>query len=71
VKLYDRDKHRFIRMLYKLTDIHPSPATQCAMKVSLAAQLMSNMVAAGIYSLVSEGNEQCLHSVVIRSKVTY
>jgi hypothetical protein len=40
------------------------------MKVSLAAQVMSHMVAEGIYSVVSEGKEQCLHSVVIRSKVT-
>jgi hypothetical protein len=59
---------RRIRMMYKLTDIHLSPATQCAMKVSLAAQVMSHTVAAGIYSLVSEGNEQCFHSF---SKVTY
>ena len=47
-----------IRMLYKLTDIHLAPVTQCALKVSLAAQVMSHTVAAGIYALVSYGKEQ-------------
>jgi hypothetical protein len=49
-KLYKRDKPFMIRSLYKLTDTHLAPVTQCAMKVSLAAQVMSHMVAAGIYS---------------------
>ena len=51
-----------VRMLFKLKDTHMAPVTQCAMKVSLAAQLMSHTVAAGIYTLVSYGKEQCLHS---------
>jgi hypothetical protein len=33
-KLYKHDKHGVIRMLYKLTDTHLSPVTQCAMKVA-------------------------------------
>ena len=48
-KLY---KPFMICSLYKLTDTHLAPVTQCAMKVSLAAQVMSHTVAAGIYSLV-------------------
>jgi hypothetical protein len=55
-------------MVYKLTDTHLSPATQCAMKVNLAAQVMSYTVASGIYSLVSEGTEQCLHSFSCHKK---
>jgi hypothetical protein len=68
VKLYQCDKHRLIRMLYKLTDTHLSPATQCAMKVNLAAQVMSHTVAVGIYSLLSEGKEHCLHSFSCHKK---
>ena len=48
------------------------PVTQCAMKVSLAAQVMSHTVAAGIYTLVSYGKEQCLHSFCLyKEKVPY
>jgi len=61
-KLYKRDKPFMIRSLYKLTDTHLAPVTLCVMKVSLAAQVMSHTVAAGIYSLVSSRKEQCLHS---------
>jgi hypothetical protein len=56
-KLYKRDKPYLIRSLYKLTDTHLAPVTQCAMKVSLAAQVMSSTVAAGVYFLVSSGKE--------------
>jgi hypothetical protein len=66
-KLYKRDKPYLIRSLYKLTDTHLGPVTQYAMKMSLATQVMSHTVAAGIYSLVSSGKEQCLHSVFIRN----
>ena len=61
-KLYKRDKHGMIRMLYKLTDTHLSPVTQCAMKVSLAAQVMVHTVATETYTLLSNGREHCLHS---------
>ena len=57
-----------IHMLYKLTDTHLAPVTQCAMKVSLAAQAMSHTVAAEIYALVSCGKEQCLHSFCVHKK---
>ena len=56
-KLYKRDNPYLIRSLYKLTDTHLAPVTQCAMKVSLAAQVMNRTVVAGIYSLVASGNE--------------
>ena len=49
-KLYKCDKHGVIRMLYKLTDSHLFPVTHCAMKVSLAAQVMVQKVAAGIHT---------------------
>jgi len=37
-KLYKSDKDLAIRKLFKLTDTHLAPVTQCAMKVGLAAQ---------------------------------
>ena len=56
-KLYKRDKPYLICSLYKLTDTYLDPVIQCAMKLSLAAQVMSRTVAAGIYSLVASGTE--------------
>jgi hypothetical protein len=53
--VYKQDKHGLFRTLYKLTDTHLAPAAHSAMKVSLAAQVMSYTVAAYIYSLVSHG----------------
>ena len=67
-KLYEQEKHFKICRLYKLTDDHLALVTQCAMKVSLAAQVMSNTVAAAIYSVVSYGKEQCLHSFCFHRK---
>jgi len=53
---------------YKLTDTHLAAVTQCAMKVSLAAQVMSHTVAAGIDTVVLYGKEQCLHSFCFHKK---
>ena len=46
-KLYKHDRDCMIRMLFKLKDTHMAPVTQCAMKVSLVAQVISHTVAAG------------------------
>ena len=70
-KLYKHDKHGMNHVLYRLTDTHLSAVTQCAMKVSVAAQTISHTVAVGIYTLVSSGKEWCLHSFVIRNNITY
>jgi len=51
-----------------LTDDHLAPVTRCAMKVSLAAQVMSNTVAAALYTQVINGKEQCLHSFCFHKK---
>jgi hypothetical protein len=51
--VYKEDKDKLIRTLYKLTDTHLAPAAHSAMKVSLAAQVMSYTVAAYIFTLVS------------------
>jgi hypothetical protein len=67
-KLYKQEKNFPIHSLYKLTNTHMAPVTQCAMKVSLAAQVMSHTVAAAIYSLVSYGKEQCLYSFCFHKK---
>jgi hypothetical protein len=55
-------------MLHKLTDIHLAPVAQCAVKVSLAAQVMSHTVAQRIYCLVSHGEEQCLYLLCFSKK---
>jgi hypothetical protein len=54
-KLYKSDRDRPIRVLFKLTDTHLAPVTQCAMKVSLVAQVMSHTLPAGLYTLVAHG----------------
>jgi hypothetical protein len=48
-----------IRLTFKLTEAHLAAVTLCAMKVSLAAQVMSHTVAAGLYTLVASRREQC------------
>jgi hypothetical protein len=68
VELYEQEKHFLIRSMEKLTDDHLTPATQCAIKVSLAAEIMSHTVAAAIFSVVSYGKEQCLHSFCFHKK---
>jgi len=67
-ELYEEDKHFMIRRLVKLTDNHLAPVTRCAMKVSLAAQVMSHTVAAALYAEVSSGKEQSLHSFCFHKK---
>ena len=47
------------RQLCKVTDRHLKPFAQDAMKVSLAAQVMSNTVAAAIDTHVTAGKEKC------------
>jgi uncharacterized membrane protein len=42
-----------------MTDRHLKPFAQGAMKVSLAAQIMSNTVAAAIDTHVTAGKEKC------------
>jgi hypothetical protein len=58
LKLHELDKPNRFRLLYKLTDSHLNPVAQSAMKVSLAAQVMSHPVA-GLNTLVSTGKKHC------------
>jgi hypothetical protein len=67
-ELYKHLKYFMIHMLYKLTNTHLAPDTQCVMKVSFTAQVMSHTVAVGIYTLLSYGKEQCLHSFCFHKK---
>jgi len=67
-ELYEEDKLFAICRLVKLTDNHLAPVTWCAMKVSLAAQVMSHTVAAALYAEVSSGKEQCLHPFCFHKK---
>jgi hypothetical protein len=52
LKLYELDKPRPFRQLYKLTGTHLNPTGQSAMKMNLAAQVMSHTVAASLNTLV-------------------
>lgn len=45
--------------------------TQCAIKVSLAAQFMSHNEGAGINTLVSAGKQQCLHLFSFQNNEVY
>lgn len=53
---YDIDKNTLspFRCMYKLTDAHMAPVMQQAMKVKLAAHVMSHTVAAFTYSLIAQ-----------------
>ena len=60
LKVYELDKQNVLyRQLRKVTDRHLKPFAQDAMKVSLAAQVMSNTVAAAIDTHVTAGKEKC------------
>jgi hypothetical protein len=59
LKLYELNKPSRFHLLYKVTATHLNPVAQSAMKVSLAAQVMSHMVAAGLNTLVSTGKKHC------------
>jgi hypothetical protein len=67
-KVYKSDRDLSIRMLFKQTDTHLAPVTQCAMKVSWVSQVMSHTVAAGLYTLVAHGKEQCHNSFCFHKK---
>jgi hypothetical protein len=59
LKLFELNKPRPFRQLYKLTDTHLSPVAQSTMKVNLAAQVMSHKVAASLNALVAIGKDHC------------
>ena len=73
LNVYKWDKQKIVRLLYKLTDAHLAPVAQDAMKVSLAAQVLSHNVGATLNSVSSEGKEHCsaFTVFVMRRKVTY
>ena len=60
LKVYEIDKQNVLyRQLRQVTDRHLKPFAQDTMKVSLAAQVMSNTVAAAIDTHVTAGKEKC------------
>jgi hypothetical protein len=62
--VYELENRRLFHRFYKLTDTHLNPTAQSAMKVNLAAELISHTVPAllnalvalccGLYSIVQE-----------------
>jgi hypothetical protein len=60
LKVYDNDKqHMLYYLLHNMTDRHLKPITQDAMKVSLAAQIMSCTLAAAVDTHVTANKEKC------------
>jgi hypothetical protein len=57
LNVYKWGKQNIVCLFYTLTDAHLAPVAQDAMKVSLAAQVMSHTVGASLNSVVSQGNE--------------
>jgi hypothetical protein len=64
LNVYKWDKQKIVRLFYKLTDVHLAPVAQDAMKVSLAAQVMSHTVAAGLNSIASQVKQHCCAFIV-------
>jgi hypothetical protein len=48
-----------------------NPTAQSAMKVNLAAQVMSYTVAAGLNTLVAAGKDHCICSISLRCVVIF
>ena len=65
LNVYKWDKSHVVRLLYKITDAHLAPVAQDAMKVSLAAQVMSHTVGASLISVASQGKEHCSSFTVL------
>jgi hypothetical protein len=60
LKEYELDKQNVLYCVMRhVTDRHLKPFAQDAMKVSLAAQVMSTSVAAAIDTHVTAGKEKC------------
>ena len=60
LKVYELDKQNVLyRVMHHVTDRHLKPFAQDAMKVSLAAQVMSTSAAAAIDTHVTAGKEKC------------
>jgi len=65
LNVYQWDKNNVVRLFYKLTDAHLAPVAQDAMKVNLAAQVMSHTVGASLSSVASQGKEHCSSFIVL------
>jgi hypothetical protein len=65
LNVYNWHIGNIVRLLYKFTDAHMFPAAQCAMKVSLAPQVMSHAVAASLSAAASGGKEHCSAFIVL------
>jgi len=65
LNVYQLDKSNIVRLFYKLTDAHLAPVAQDAMKVSLAAQVMSHTVGASLNGLASQGKEHRSSFIVL------
>jgi len=64
LNVYQWDKSNVVHLFYKLTNAHLAPVAQDAMKVSLAAQVMSHTVGASLTSVASQGKECCSYFIV-------
>lgn len=56
ITLYNLDKGKSFRFMHKITDMHLNPTSFKKMKVSLAAQLLSNSVATSLMMGIASGH---------------
>jgi hypothetical protein len=63
--VYEWDKQNIVHSCYKLTNAHLDPVAQDAMKVSLAAQVMSHTVGATLNTVASKGKKHCSTLIVL------
>ena len=64
--VYELDQQNLMCSCCKLTQAHLKPVAQHAMKVSLAAQVMSHTVAATLNTVASQGKEHCSAFIVLQ-----
>jgi len=57
LKLYEVEKRNVYRLLPKVTERHMKPSGQDTIKLSLAAQVMSNTVLGAINTLITVGKD--------------
>jgi hypothetical protein len=61
LKLYELDKPRPFRQLYKLTDTHLNPTAHSAMKVSVVSQIMRHFIILAILFCSVLNLRKCIH----------
>ena len=65
LNVYQWDKKNIVCLFYKLTDANLAPVAKDAIKVSLAAHVMSHTVGASLNSVTSQDREHYCTFIVL------